>query len=199
MQTARADRLRNDERILRVAARLLARDPAVSMQAIAETAGVARLTVYRRYPDRDALVTALRATVDVELDDALSGLPPWDGEGRTVHALVHALARVAARYPVALLRYAPVPADPPAADARVTALLREGQRAGLLRDDLAAETLHAALFGILSAVLSGEPALGADDVGLSAAESIGVAAAADTVLTLLLPGISRPPPTRGRR
>lgn len=174
---SRADRLRNDERILAAAAELLIRDPGVSMGAIASAAGVARPTVYRRYPDRAALVIALRAAIDDELERALTAVPAWESGADVIGVLVRALVRVAARYPVALLRYAPVSADAPAADTQVSAILRAGQLAGHLRDDLPAETLHAALFGVLSAVLDG-PARSDPEV------------AADTVLTLL-PDIRR--------
>ena len=176
MATARSDRTRNEARILVAAARLLASNPTASMQAVADAAGVARLTVYRRYPDRDALVTALRTAVDAELDRALDGVPAWGGPDVLV-ALVRALADVAVRYPIALLRYAPVPGGPPPADARIVGLLRAGQHAGVLRSDLPAETLNLALFGVLSAVLAADETVDGDT-------------AAATVLALLFPGFT---------
>jgi AcrR family transcriptional regulator len=51
--------LRNDQRILEAAARVLADDPRATIQRIADEAGVVRLTVYRRYANRDALRRAI--------------------------------------------------------------------------------------------------------------------------------------------
>jgi len=178
LSSPRVDRRRNDELILRVAARLLAANPAAGMAAIADAAGLARPTVYRRYRDRDALVQALRAAVDAELETALGDLSAAVRPSTFVD-LVRALAAVAARYPVALLRYDPTPGGPPAADLRVTQLLRRAQSAGELRADLDASLLNAALFGVLAAVLAERPGAEPHDV-------------ADTVTQLLLPGLSIP-------
>lgn len=174
----RIDRRRNDELILRAAARLLAADPATSMAAIADAAGLARPTVYRRYQDRDALVGALRAAADAELETALGDLSAATRPATFVD-IVRALAAVAARYPVALLRYGPTPGEPPAADLRVTQLLRGSQAAGQLRADLDARLLNAALFGVLAAVLAERPDAEPNDV-------------ANIVAQLLLPGLSTP-------
>ena len=45
--------------VLETGARLLAADPGVSVAAIAQAAGVDRRTVYRRFPDRDALLCGI--------------------------------------------------------------------------------------------------------------------------------------------
>lgn len=172
------DRRRNDELILRTAARVLAANPAAGMAAIADAAGLARPTVYRRYQDRDALVRALRTAVDAELETALGDLSAAAGPTTFVD-VVRALAAVAARYPVALLRYGPTPGEPPAADLRVTHLLREAQAAGQLRADVDARVLNAALFGVLAAVVAERPDADPHDV-------------ADIVAQLLLPGLSIP-------
>ncbi len=146
------------------------------MAAIADAAGLARPTVYRRYQDRDALVGALRAAADAELETALGDLSAATLPATFVD-IVRALAAVAARYPVALLRYGPTSGEPPAADLRVTQLLRGSQAAGQLRADLDARLLNAALFGVLAAVLAERPDAEPNDV-------------ANIVAQLLLPGLS---------
>lgn len=58
---ARADSLRNKQRIVEAAATALVENPEVSVGEIAERAGLTRATVYRHYPDRDELVRAVAA------------------------------------------------------------------------------------------------------------------------------------------
>jgi AcrR family transcriptional regulator len=58
-QPARADARHNRARILEVAADALARDGDVSLNAVAKLAGVGAGTLYRHFPNREALVLAV--------------------------------------------------------------------------------------------------------------------------------------------
>ena len=55
----RADAERSTLAILEAAERVLAHDPGASMEQIAEAAGLARITVHRRFANRQALLDAL--------------------------------------------------------------------------------------------------------------------------------------------
>src|ERR671915_553873 len=57
---SRADALRNRERILDAAERMLTRAPSATLADIAAAAGVSRSTLHRRFHNRDQLVAALR-------------------------------------------------------------------------------------------------------------------------------------------
>jgi serine phosphatase RsbU (regulator of sigma subunit) len=72
----RADALRNDERILEAAKRLLEQSPAASLSDIAAAAGVSRSTLYRRFTDRAQLIATLDAhPQDGALPSARDPLP----------------------------------------------------------------------------------------------------------------------------
>jgi serine phosphatase RsbU (regulator of sigma subunit) len=71
----RADALRNRERILDAAERILMRSPSATLADIAAAAGVARSTLHRRFPNRDALLAAVQ---DRPHDNDL------EGDGRTL-------------------------------------------------------------------------------------------------------------------
>ncbi|MGR6902097.1 TetR/AcrR family transcriptional regulator [Glutamicibacter sp. BSL13] len=62
----RADARRNRERILEAAVEALSRDSGASLSAIGKRAGVGQGTLYRHFPDREALIWAV---YEREVDD----------------------------------------------------------------------------------------------------------------------------------
>jgi AcrR family transcriptional regulator len=171
----RVDARRNQRRILLAAARLLADDPAASMQRIADEAQVARPTVYRRYPTREALVEAIAeeaiGEVAAVLDQAQAA---GQDAASTLGLLIRALARIGADYPIVLQGGH---ADDAVAVQRVDAVIARGQADGVVRGDVAKEVLRHALFGALSASLrvARDPSakgLGAEEVGAQVAAII---------------------------
>ncbi|QJT03082.1 helix-turn-helix transcriptional regulator [Streptomyces asoensis] len=75
----RADAARNRARLLEAAARLVAERGAehVTMQEVAEAAGVGKGTLFRRFGDRDGLLIALLGEAEAEFEEAyVSGAPP---------------------------------------------------------------------------------------------------------------------------
>jgi AcrR family transcriptional regulator len=97
----RADAARNLDAVLQTGARLLAEDPGVSVAAIAAAAGVDRRTVYRQFPNRDALLDAVfEAKLDA-LDDVIAQSRLTEAPvGVALHRLVEGAVEVARRYPV---------------------------------------------------------------------------------------------------
>ena len=75
----RADAARNRQRILDAARRLIAKRGVrrMTLDGVATEAGVGRATLFRRFPDRGALLLALLDEHERELQDhVLSGPPP---------------------------------------------------------------------------------------------------------------------------
>jgi AcrR family transcriptional regulator len=75
----RADAARNRERIVEAARQLIAKHGVqrVTLEQVAAEAGVGRATLFRRFPDRGALLLALLDEHERELqDEILNGSPP---------------------------------------------------------------------------------------------------------------------------
>jgi AcrR family transcriptional regulator len=87
----RRDAARNREAILAAAQRLFEREgpAAVSMERVAEEAGVGKGTIYRRFGDRASLATALLDASERELQETLiRGAPPLGPGASPVERLV---------------------------------------------------------------------------------------------------------------
>jgi AcrR family transcriptional regulator len=100
----RADAVRNRRRVLDAARHLFADRGIehVTMQQVAEAAGVAKGTVFHRFGDRAGLVRALVGDAEAELQEAvLRGAPPL-GPGASplarTHAFLDALLALTARH-----------------------------------------------------------------------------------------------------
>lgn len=72
----RADAERTVQTILEAAERVLARDPAATMEEIAAAAGVARTTVHRRFSTREALIASLAVWAGRQLEAAVDEARP---------------------------------------------------------------------------------------------------------------------------
>ncbi|SDK34376.1 DNA-binding transcriptional regulator, AcrR family [Nonomuraea maritima] len=76
MSRVRSDTERTMGVILEAAERVLSRDPAASMEQIAEAAGVARTTVHRRFTSREALVDAMAVWATRQFAEAVREARP---------------------------------------------------------------------------------------------------------------------------
>jgi AcrR family transcriptional regulator len=72
----RADAERSVRAILEAAEKVLSADPTASLEQIAETAGVARTTIHRRFSNRQALIDAMATTAVEQLEQAIEASRP---------------------------------------------------------------------------------------------------------------------------
>jgi AcrR family transcriptional regulator len=178
----RADAARNLDAVLQTGARLLADDPGTSVAAIAAAAGVDRRTVYRRFPNRDALLCGVfQAKLDA-VDDILGQCRLTEAPvGVALHRLVEGAVEVARRYPVGHEQMAcssTAFAQHLAHREKVEAFLRRAADDGLIRDDLPDGLAWLLLHDIVELVAHRLPDL---DCGR----------AADLAVEILLGGIGR--------
>ena len=159
-------RARVSAAILEAAAAVLAeRGDQASMGDVAAAAGMARATVYRYFPNREALLEALGR---LAVDDAgerleagrLQEVPVPDAFERAVRALVavgdscRRLARERTFRSRAVRAAGRGPAPPTG---------RRAQSLGEMRDDLPASWLMESLIGIVVSGLQTRPSLGVED------------------------------------
>lgn len=140
---------------------MLADDPRATIQRIADEAGVVRLTVYRRYPNRDALRRAIYEAAAEEASRAIAAAEARElGAVAALRELVVAMAGIVRRYPLLSVGtdLQPLPGDvrrpptPPASRAMQKAfvtLIRRGQAEGSLRAEVRPELLAQAVVGTL--------------------------------------------------
>ena len=145
---------------------LAERGEQASMADVAAAAGMARATVYRYFPNREALFEALGR---LAVDDAgerleagrLEEIPVPDAFERAVRALV-----AVGDYFVVVSRQSARP-DPEEFERRLAAPLRglieRAQSLGEVRDDLPASWLMESFVGIVTSGLQTRPSLGVED------------------------------------
>jgi TetR/AcrR family transcriptional repressor of mexCD-oprJ operon len=153
--------------ILEAAGRLLAaRGEQASMNDVAVAAGVARATVYRYFPSRQALLDEL---ADLAVRDAgqrlasarIDTVPPRDAIVRAIRALVE----VGDRFVVLAREHVRPDGEhfERAIREPLERLVERGRTLGVLRDDLPSSWLTEALVGLVVSTLSAPSQLGRED------------------------------------
>jgi len=177
----RSDARRNREAILAAAREMFAESGVVAMYEVARRAGVGQATLYRNFPDRDALVAALA----VERIEALERISAEHaGEPDAFFVLLRAMVDSAARFhglAECAQRSADVASELEPLHQRLRAVikrsLRDAKSAGLVRRDLTVDDVLLVLT-MLEGALS------------RVTDAAGRAAAASRVLALALGGLT---------
>ncbi len=173
--------------ITQAAAYLVARHKDATVGAVAQATGVARGTIYRYFPTRQALLTAVldQALLNAEhhLTQAnLAAVPVAEGLARAVRALVALGDDFLILVRQRLLSGQVIPAF-----SAVVALLERGRQAGDLRSDLPLSCQVEALYALVHACLR------TSELATTGPEDISA-----TALRLFLEG-SQPPAARPPR
>jgi AcrR family transcriptional regulator len=155
----RADAERSARAILEAAERILAEDAGASMEQIAEAAGVTRITVHRRFANRQALLEALAVSAKQQLVEAIQEARPDSAPALVALYRVTAnVLRVKSAWRFTLSHTTPH-SDAAAAiwadiNARTLNLLTRAQREGLLAPATDLEWTRQVYYALLSEALN---------------------------------------------
>ncbi|GAA2415311.1 TetR family transcriptional regulator [Streptomyces coeruleofuscus] len=155
----RADAERSVRAILEAAERVLAQDAGASMEQIAEAAGLTRITVHRRFANRQALLEALAVSAKQQLVDAIEEARPDAAPALVALYRVTAnvlrvketwrftLSHATAHTEAATALWAEI-------DAHTVDLLTRAQREGLLAADADLDWTRQVYYALLSEALN---------------------------------------------
>ncbi len=152
----RQDAQRTVARVVEVATRVLADDPHATVQEIADAAGLGRATVYRHFPSREALLSAIHTAAFREIGEALRGLDldradPVDG----LRAALDTFFEVGDRYRFLAVDRSAHEHDPNKEEAvqlvfaPVVALIDRARESGVVREGLPAEWVRRTLGALM--------------------------------------------------
>ncbi len=157
-EPGRADARRNAERILDATAELLSANPRVSLEQVAERAGVSRATLYHRFASRGALLDALTERSITEVAAAVQSARPADGPAtEAMERVLRATWPVIGRYRGLVivnprrLERAELRRRLDPALAPIRSLLRRGRRSGEFDPELPVEWMIGVITDLIHA------------------------------------------------
>lgn len=136
----RADAERTTHRILKTADQLLGQDPTTTLEQIATAAGVARATLHRRFPSREALIEAMAVSALTHVNEAIeAGRPDTAPPLVALHQVTANVIDVKSGWRFTINQTQPASEAVTALQDRITSrclqLLTRAQQAGLLPAD----------------------------------------------------------------
>jgi AcrR family transcriptional regulator len=184
----RADALRNETAVLDAATRVLTENSAATIPDIAAASGVARATIYRHFPTREALLGALMERAYEEIGEALTTARLEEGSAREAfERLVTEFMAVGDRYLFLLTELRRHATDSPELEhlfrRQVSALIERGQRSGELRLDVPASWAIAIVGEVIAAGLADQ----------NAERGYGLKETVRLVVTTLIDGLGTAP------
>jgi len=153
----RSDALRNIEAILEAATNCLARDPDASINAIAQAAGVGRVTLYGHFESRAVLVAHVVDRAMQQTDEALEALDLGGDPREALTRLVDVSWQLSDRFGALVIAGEQVlaPEQVREAHARPMArwqrVLRRGRKEGCFRKDMPLDWQVTAIHSIIHA------------------------------------------------
>ncbi|MDO0912628.1 helix-turn-helix domain-containing protein [Streptomyces sp. DT2A-34] len=155
----RADAERSVRAILEAAEQVFAQDAGASMEQVAEAAGLTRITVHRRFANRQALLEALAVSAKQQLIDAIEEARP--GAAPALVALHRVTANVLRVKNTWRFTLSHATAHTPAAAAlwdeintHTVDLMNRAQREGLLAPDADLEWTRQVYYALLSEAIN---------------------------------------------
>jgi len=155
----RADAERSVRAILEAAEQVFAQDAGASMEQVAEAAGLTRITVHRRFANRQALLEALAVSAKQQLIDAIEEARPDAAPALVaLHRVTANVLRVKNTWRFTLSH---ATAHTPAAadlweeiNAHTVSLMNRAQREGLLAPDADLEWTRQVYYALLSEAIN---------------------------------------------
>jgi len=132
----------------------------VNMNEVAEAVGVARATLYRYFPSREALLSELTRTAAGDaaahlMSAGIGAVSPEDGIARTVRALIEVgdglVLLTRERHRPDVRRFERQLTQP------VHDVFERGQAGGIIRGDIGSASLLRSLIGLVVTVLTSDP------------------------------------------